>query len=181
MGQKGAIMPVHIIVDGANVSQSYGQSTQGLLRRLDRLIMGDRQRGKKCVLVRSQLADHGDQVWGTAEIAAAQDLGYRDICIPLAHRQVECKLCHGHFTQYREKTVDAKIVALLYQTVHVIKDGDTIALVSGDADFFDVVVDIQATFEVRMEVWSFTRSASRRFQGRKEIAFNSLDALLNAA
>jgi hypothetical protein len=173
-------MAVHIIVDGANVSQSYGQPTYGLLQRLDHLIVGDRARGKKCVLVRSQLADHGDQVWRTSDISAAVELGYRDICIPLASRRVECKICHGHFTQFREKTVDAKIVALLYQTVHAVPDGDTIALVSGDADFFETVTDIQQTFDVRIEVWSFTRSASRRYQGQQGLAFHSLDALLQA-
>lgn len=152
-----------------------------LLRQVDGAVLRGRDRGNKSALVRSRLPDEGNRIVNGEDIVSLIGLGYRDVIVPLTNKFVNCDHCGHQAHRWIEKSVDARLVTLLYQAAIAVPDGDTIALVSGDGDFFEAILNIQNTFEVKVEVWSFSHCASRRYAGKEELQFHLLDSILQPA
>lgn len=173
-------MAVHIVIDHSNVRLALGNGAERLLRPIDTLVLNQRYRGR-CALIRSESLDGRRTRGENRDISDAQELGYRIMAAPHSTRDIACKACGTKTIQCYEKIVDAKIVSWLYQTVAEAADGDTIALVSGDGDFYDDLVFIERTYEVKIEVWGFTNNTSQRYRRHRGIAFLPLDRLIQAA
>lgn len=176
-------MKVHLLLDVSNIMSGWPSGRQkapvGLLTRVDRLVLGGRARGR-CRLVRSMSIDiPGMRAWDGAIMDLVGE-GYSDICLPLTKQKVACS-CGREFNRLHEKSVDARLISELYKTARKAQSGDTVALVSGDSDFAEAMLDVGEGYGVKLEVWSFTSSASAIFRNGQQVQFHPLDGLFAQA